>query len=96
MQLWTCDFTEIKQPVVHFLFDHVQFIIDLLGKCAKYRLGESIAEDWSPVSQPDIISFIPYIWEFKFKFLDALVILPVSQHNWVDCIQNKIEKSETG
>ena len=55
-----------------------------------------ISDDWSPVIQPDLLNFVPYVWRFDFKFTDALIVLPVSQHNWVDCIQNRIENSETG
>ena len=53
-------------------------------------------DDWSPTIQPDLLNFVPYVWNFAFKFTDALVILPVSQHNWVDSMQTKIDSSETG
>ncbi|KAL5264461.1 hypothetical protein ACHWQZ_G005527 [Mnemiopsis leidyi] len=81
-QSWECDFFNVSRPTLHFVFDHVAFMTDLL-------------DDWGPVTQPDLLSFVPYVWRFDFKFTDALVVLPVSQHNWVDCIQNRIENSET-
>ena len=56
----------------------------------------NIPDDWGPPVQPDLQTFVPYVWRFDFKFTDALIVLPVSQHNWVDCIQNKLENSETG
>ncbi|XP_063677294.1 bridge-like lipid transfer protein family member 1 isoform X2 [Bolinopsis microptera] len=81
-QSWECDFFSVSRPTVHFVFDLIAFLTDLL-------------DDWSPVIQPDLLTFVPYVWRFDFKFTDALIVLPVSQHNWVDCIQNRIENSET-
>ena len=31
-QSWECDFFSVSRPTVHFVFDHIAFITDLLGK----------------------------------------------------------------
>ena len=52
-----------------------------------------MVEDWGSRSPPDIMSFIPYTWRFKFFFKEFELLTAANEFNWIDTSSNNPENA---
>ena len=52
-----------------------------------------MVEDWGSRSPPDIMSFIPYTWRFKFIFKEFELLTAANEFNWIDTSSNNPENA---
>ena len=52
-----------------------------------------MVDDWSSRLPPDLISFVPYTWKFKFLLNDFELLTLANEFNWVDTASNNPENA---
>ena len=52
-----------------------------------------MVEDWASRSHPDILSFVPYTWKFKFIFKEFELLTAANEYNWIDTSSNNPENA---
>ena len=52
-----------------------------------------MVDDWSSRSPPDLITFVPYTWKFKFLLNDFELLTLANEFNWVDTASNNPENA---
>ncbi|XP_064107529.1 bridge-like lipid transfer protein family member 1 [Macrobrachium nipponense] len=70
-QSWDMQFNSSK-ATYHFLYSHKDFFQDMI-------------EDWSSRTQPDLLHFVPYTWNFNLKLHQFELVTLANGYNWVDC-----------
>ena len=50
-----------------------------------------MVEDWSVNYKPDLLTFVPYEWNFNIVLRDFEVVWLGNQHNWIECTSNRHE-----
>ncbi|XP_066952111.1 bridge-like lipid transfer protein family member 1 [Macrobrachium rosenbergii] len=70
-QTWDLQFNSSK-ATYHFLYSHKDFFQDMI-------------EDWSSRTQPDLLHFVPYTWNFNLKLHQFELVTLANGYNWVDC-----------
>ena len=52
-----------------------------------------MVDDWSSRSPPDLITFVPYTWKFKFLLNDFELLTLANEFNCVDKASNNPENT---
>ena len=78
-QEWLFTFT-VSKATVNFIFAHKWFFQDMV-------------EDWASRSAPDLLSFVPYTWKFKFIFKEFELLTAANEYNWIDTSSNNPENA---
>ena len=78
-QEWNFTFT-VSKATVNFIFAHKWFFQDMV-------------EDWASRGFPDLLSFVPYTWKFKFIFKEFELLTAANEFNWIDTSSNNPENA---
>ncbi|XP_048589365.1 transmembrane protein KIAA1109 homolog isoform X3 [Nematostella vectensis] len=73
-QHWACD-VNVHKVTWYFVFTHKWYFQELL-------------EDWSVNYRPDLLTFVPYEWQFNIVLHDFEMIWIANEHNWIECSSN--------
>ncbi|EDO37198.1 predicted protein, partial [Nematostella vectensis] len=78
-QHWSCD-VNVHKVTWYFIFSHKWYFQELL-------------EDWSVNYRPDLLTFVPYEWQFNIVLHDFEMIWIANEHNWIECSSNPRQKT---